>query len=262
MSNRQNHTAELGKELTDKLKSEIDLQVYYDHGGSSDFNTGQPTPYFSDVCDNSTSLASIDIVITQKSKGKERARILIEVEEKEPSSVPKTILGDIFNLFLASSIHFTEKQMFNIDRKIWDSLEEDSIPEELKQLFADNYMPLSQNAAPKKSRGRWIIADDMEKYIVRNTTARLNVCRAEKDFPIDNACLIVGVVSNSKKKKRKVQHIRQQATKLRKKIQKGQSDVQIGRIIILRGDTSAKLIHKIKKIVLHKVLNNGRETSI
>ena len=249
MSNSQNHTAELGKELTDKLKSKIDLQVYYDHGGNSKFNTGRPTPYFSEVCDNSTSLASIDIIITQKIKGKERARILIEVEEKEPSSVPKTILGDIFNLFLASSIHFTEKRMFDIDREIWDSLEESSIPEDLKQLFSDSYMPLSHNAAPKKSRGRWLITDDMEKYIVRNTETRLDVCREEKNFPIDNACLIVGVVSNSEKKERKIQYVKQQVTKLRKLIQKNQSGIQIGKIIILRGDTSANLIHKRTKLL-------------
>lgn len=108
------YTAKFGEELTKELEPYSDFQVYYDHGDSSKSNVGHITPYLRDKpCNNSTTLANVDILITHKTNNVEKAVILIEIEETK--SAPKTILGDIFNLLLAGSVRFSRNKTLKPD---------------------------------------------------------------------------------------------------------------------------------------------------
>ena len=94
------YTKELGKRLTQKLKSKSKYSVYYAHGDSiRENNVCHSTPFFGNYSTAST-LSFVDIVVVDSENKK--VRIFCEIEES--GAPPKKIIGDIVNIIVSEKL--------------------------------------------------------------------------------------------------------------------------------------------------------------
>lgn len=100
-------TQEIGKQLKQKLIDETNkfegINLFYDHGDSSDPEVCAPTTYMGRRYGDDATLSNVDIILT---KGNE---VILAVEIEESSVSPKKVIGDIFGIAIADSIMIQEK---------------------------------------------------------------------------------------------------------------------------------------------------------
>ncbi len=80
------------------------IKVYYDHGDSSNPQVRQPTTFMGKRYGNDATLSGVDIVALKEDK------VIAAVEIEESKVRPKTILGDIFGIVLASGLSIHSKR--------------------------------------------------------------------------------------------------------------------------------------------------------
>lgn len=95
-------TRQIAERLRENLRSDpvrySDVQLFYDHGDSSNAEVCQPTSYMGRRYGADGTLSGLDIVLVHKG----RVFLLVEVEESQVR--PKTILGDVFGVVLAERV--------------------------------------------------------------------------------------------------------------------------------------------------------------
>ncbi len=93
-------TKEIGNRLTNSVAVvHPDVTVFYDHGRSGDHNVCQPTTYMGRRYGADATLSGVDIVAVKDRK------VIVVVEIEEGGFRPKTMLGDVFGVALADSMH-------------------------------------------------------------------------------------------------------------------------------------------------------------
>jgi len=105
------YTSSLGARLIDILEEagRSDIEVFYDH--SKGAKSSPAVPHFGEY-GHGTTLANVDIAITSGNK------ILMLAEIEESQARPKTIIGDIANIYLATGIRIAGKPYEFSDAKI------------------------------------------------------------------------------------------------------------------------------------------------
>ena len=76
----------------------------------------------------------------------------------------------------AGYIKYLNPYLFSIgEGALEDKLNSDIIPEELKEKFRTNGIPLSDTATVKKTENKWVITDEEKKYLIMKEGEKLNI---------------------------------------------------------------------------------------
>ena len=106
------HTIDLGKRLTQKLKN-TKYAVYQAHGNrTEENNVRRPTPFFGAYSTAST-LSFIDVVVVNT----ENKKVLILCEIEESGASPKKVIGDIINIMISEKLRIKDDD-YEYDRPI------------------------------------------------------------------------------------------------------------------------------------------------
>lgn len=100
-------TQAIAQKLKRKLEENQDrysgIEVFHDHGNSTDPNVCEPTAYMGRRYGADATLSSIDIVLVKDKK------VILAVEVEESMVRPKVVLGDVFAVVLADRIRILDR---------------------------------------------------------------------------------------------------------------------------------------------------------
>jgi hypothetical protein len=101
------NTRAIAEKLQHRLQADGErfagVELFYDHGDSSNPEVCQPTSYMGRRYGKDATLSGLDIIITRDS------RVIMAVEIEESTVRPKTIIGDVFGIALADRIRIQGK---------------------------------------------------------------------------------------------------------------------------------------------------------